>query len=191
VIWRYRKQANDNLANFNPMAFSWLLTLQILAFLVWGLKTLAGFILYDPLLVNDIANLVLVAVVYLIATMQWRNPQFFTISNLAEARHAEASEAEKDAQKSVEGDLDPDIRAALYETISNRVENGELYLDGDLSLSRLAMSTVSVSCATGSPPSPNGRFWTSHLKRGSPPKAPSMPSSNSSPARPRRNIAEG
>ena len=141
VIWRYRKQANDNLANFNPMAFSWLLTLQILAFLVWGLKTLAGFILFAPLLVNDIANLVLVAVVYLIATMQWRNPQFFTISNLAEARHAEASEAEKDAQKSVEGDLDPDIRAALYETISNRVENGELYLDGDLSLSRLASLT--------------------------------------------------
>lgn len=141
VIWRYRKQANDNLANFNPMAFSWLLTLQILAFLVWGLKTLAGFILYDPLLVNDIANLVLVAVVYLIATMQWRNPQFFTISNLAEARHAEASEAEKQAQKSVEGDLDPDIRAALFETISNRVETGELYLDGDLSLSRLASLT--------------------------------------------------
>ena len=141
VIWRYRKQANDNLANFNPMAFSWLLTLQILAFLVWGLKTLAGFILYAPLLVNDIANLVLVAVVYLIATMQWRNPQFFTISNLAEARHAAASEDEKEAQKSVEGDLDPDIRATLFETISNRVESGELYLDGDLSLSRLASLT--------------------------------------------------
>lgn len=141
VIWRYRKQANDNLANFNPMAFSWLLTLQILAFLVWGLKTLAGFILYAPLLVNDIANLVLVAVVYLIATMQWRNPQFFTISNLAEARDAAASEDEKEAQKSVEGDLDPDIRATLFETISNRVESGELYLDGDLSLSRLASLT--------------------------------------------------
>jgi AraC-like DNA-binding protein len=141
MIWRYRKQANDNLANFNPMAFSWLLTLQILAFLVWGLKTLAGFILYAPLLVNDIANLVLVAVVYLIATMQWRNPQFFTISNLAEARLADASDDPKETQKSVDGELDPDIRAALFEAIANRVESDELYLDGNLSLTRLASLT--------------------------------------------------
>lgn len=141
VIWQYRKQANDNLANFNPMAFNWLLTLQVLAFLVWTLKTIASFILYAPLLVNDIANLVLVGVVYLIATMQWRNPQFFTISNLAEARLAEACDDTKETQKSVEGELDPDIRAELFETISNRVENGELYLDGDLSLSRLASLT--------------------------------------------------
>lgn len=141
VIWQYRKQANNNLANFNPMAFNWLLTLQILAFLVWALKTLAGFILYAPLVVNDVANLVLVVVVYLIATMQWRNPQFFTVSNLAEARLEVISEEAKETQKSVQGELDPDIRAGLFESISNRVESDELYLDGNLSLSQLAKLT--------------------------------------------------
>ncbi|MEL7032545.1 MAG: helix-turn-helix domain-containing protein [Pseudomonadota bacterium] len=141
VIWRYRKQANDNLANFNPMAFNWLLTLQVLAFLVWVLKTLAGFIMYAPLLVNDIANLVLVAVVYLIATMQWRNPQFFTISNLAAARLEKTSENARDTENSIDGELDPDTRATLFETISNRVESGKLYLDGELSLTRLATLT--------------------------------------------------
>ncbi|NQY14243.1 MAG: AraC family transcriptional regulator [Henriciella sp.] len=141
VIWRYRAQANNNLANFNPMAFSWLLILQLLAFLGWSLKTLAGFIPYAPCVGNDIANWVLGAVGYLIATMQWRNPQFFTITNLAEARLAETSEEVNETEHSVEGELDPDIRAELFETITNRVENGTLYLDGDLNLSRLATLT--------------------------------------------------
>lgn len=141
VIWRYRKQANDNLANFNPLAFRWLLILQILNFLVWSLYAVAAFTAYAPLLFYQFASLALVSIVYLIATMQWRNPQFFTISNLAETRREEASEDEKEPQRSIEGDLDPDIRASLFETISNRVESGELYLDGDLSLSRLASLT--------------------------------------------------
>ena len=141
VIWRYRKQANENLSNFNPLAFNWLLTLQILGFVVWVLKAWAGLAPYAPLLLNNIANLVLVALVYLIATMQWRDPQFFTISNLAETQLARSPEDDRETRASDEGELDPAIRAELFETISNRVESGELYLDGDLSLSRLASQT--------------------------------------------------
>jgi len=141
IIWQYRKQANDNLANFNPMAFTWLLTLQVFAFAVWFLKTLSGLILIAPMAVNDIANLVLVAVVYLIATMQWRNPQFFTISSLAEERIADASEQGNGAGNRAEGELDPDIRADLFESITKRVESGKIYLDGDLSLGRLSNLT--------------------------------------------------
>lgn len=141
VILVYRKQANATLANFNPMAFNWLLTLQILSFAVWCLKTLAGLISFAPFLVNDIANLVLVALVYLIATMQWRNPQFFTISNLAEERQAAAADDRAKRHTPNTGELDIATRATLFEEITKRVESDELYLDGDLSLTKLANLT--------------------------------------------------
>lgn len=141
LIWVYRKQANDTLANFNPMAFNWLLTLQILSFAVWCLKTLSGLISIAPFLVNDVANLVLVALVYLIAIMQWRNPQFFTISNLAVERLAAAADQQNTRRRPDAGELDPGTRATLFDTITEHVEGGKLYLDGDLSLTKLAELT--------------------------------------------------
>jgi AraC-like DNA-binding protein len=141
IIWRYRRQANDNLANFDPSVFNWLLTMQVFNFVVWFLKTLSGFTSFAPILLNDIANLFLVVLIYTIAITQWRNPQFFTISSLSEQQPKSAPvEARKD-EAAQDGELDPAIRAELFETVKNRLESGKLYLDSDLTLTRLSVLT--------------------------------------------------
>ena len=138
LIWRYRQQANDNLANFDPSKFHWLLALQVFNFVVWFLKTLSGFTFFAPILLNDIANLILVVLIYTIAITQWRNPQFFTIPGLAEEQpKSEPLEVRQDEPKQ-DGELDRAIRAELFETVKNRVEIDKLYLDSNLTLSRLS-----------------------------------------------------
>lgn len=138
AIWRYRHRANNNLANFNPMAFSWLLSMQLLSFAVWFFKTLPVFTNRITPSADSIANLLLVALVYLIAIMQWRNPTFFTIPNLI-AANTEATIPAKPEDE--DGELDPGLRVQLAKTIAEQVESDQLYLDSDLSLARLAAQT--------------------------------------------------
>jgi AraC-like DNA-binding protein len=138
IIWRYRRQANDNLANFDPSIFNWLLTLQAFNLVVWFLKTLPGFT-FAPTIFSDAANLFLVILIYVIAIMQWRNPQFFTIPSLSEQQSATVPAGKKSKAESVQdGELDPVIRAELFETAKNRLERDKLYLDSNLTLTRLS-----------------------------------------------------
>lgn len=138
AIWRYRRQANDNLANFDPSAFKWLLTLQALSLVVWFLKTLSGFTYFAPVILNDVANLVLVVLIYTIAIMQWRNPRFFTIPGLSKEQPEIASVKKSKDAPVQDGELDPAIRAELFETVERRLERDRLYLDSDLTLTRLS-----------------------------------------------------
>jgi AraC-like DNA-binding protein len=140
IIWRYRRQAKDNLANFNPSVFNWLLTLQALSFIVWTLKTLPG-PSAAPRVFTDTANLFLIALIYAIAIMQWRNPQFFSIPSLAEERAKAMPEKRGKDISSKDGELDPAIRAELFETLKKQIETSKLYLDNRLTLTRLSVAT--------------------------------------------------
>ena len=155
MLWRYRRQANDNLANFDPSVFNWLLTLQAFGIIVWTLKTLPGF---GPelLVFADLANLILVIMTFTIAIMQWRNPQIFTIPDLSGPELSTSGPSDLDlpdtqdriAPKNTRkdlpaqtGELDPAIRAEVFETVKSQFEDGEFYLDNKLTLTRLSTLT--------------------------------------------------
>jgi len=140
IIWRYRQQANENLANFDPSVFNWLLTLQAFSLVVWFLKTLPG-LTSAPAIFSDIANLFLIILIYVIAIMQWRNPQFFTIPSLAEEQPKAAPEKTSNDIPIQDGELDPAIRAELFETVKDQLESRKLYLDDKLTLTRLSVLT--------------------------------------------------
>lgn len=140
MIWRFRRQANDNLANFNPSVFNWLLTLQAFSLTVWFLKALPG-LTSAPAIFSDIANLFLVMLIYIIAIMQWRNPQFFTVPNLSEEQiKATPEKPDKDIRVQ-DGELDTAIRAELFKSVKNQLESQKLYLDSELTLTRLSVLT--------------------------------------------------
>lgn len=140
MLWRYRRQANDNLANFDPSVFNWLLTLQAFGIIVWTLKTLPGF---GPglLAFADLANLFLVALTFTIAVMQWRNPKLFTVPDLAGEQSRTVSEKAGEDLPAQGGELDPAIRAKVFESVKNQFEDNQLYLDNTLTLSRLSTLT--------------------------------------------------
>lgn len=140
MIWLFRRQAIDNLANFDRSVFNWLFTLQAFSLVVWFLKTLPGFASASAIF-SDVANLFLIILIYIIAIMQWRNPHFFTIPNLSEEQ-SKAAPVITGKDKSVhDGELDPSIRAELFKQIKNQLESHKLYLDSALTLTRLAILT--------------------------------------------------
>lgn len=140
IIWRYRRQANDNLANFDPAVFNWFLCLQAFSLIVWSLKTLPG-PTWAPTLLPNVANLLLAVLIYVIAVIQWRNPQFFTIPDLANKQLNAIFNESTESASPPQGELDPAIRAELFDTVKDRIESGRLYLDSDLTLDRLAVLT--------------------------------------------------
>ena len=140
MIWRYRRHANDNLANFDPSVFNWLLTLQAFSFVVWFLKALPG-LTSAPAIFSDIANLFLITLIYIIAIMQWRNPQFFTIPSLSEELLNDDLEEIGKGISVQSGELDSAIRAELFETVKQQLESKELYRDTELTLTRLSILT--------------------------------------------------
>jgi len=141
MILRYRQQAHVNLANFNASVFRWLIILQAFPLAAWGLNALPGLGTASEIYA-DIANLLMVILVYFIATMQWRNPQLFTIAQLSEVESAPVPEEGESQNTNVpHGELDPAIRAELFETIKTQVEGEQLYLDSELTLSGLAKTT--------------------------------------------------
>jgi len=140
MLWRYRRQANDNLANFDPSVFNWLLTLQAFSIIVWTLKTLPGFA-SAPRGLADVANLVLVIFIYIIAIMQWRNSKFFTIPELSAEQPKIVPEKAHEDLAPQDGELDPAIRAEVFGDVKNQFEGGQFYLDNKLTLTRLSALT--------------------------------------------------
>lgn len=130
MIWRYRRQANDLLSNFNPTIFRWLLTLQVFTIVIWTLKALPA-LTPAPVVLSHAADVTMVALIYVIAITQWRHPQLFKIPSLARERDTRSPRAGT-------GELDPAMRATLYGAIEAAVESERLYLDSGLTLSGLA-----------------------------------------------------
>jgi len=73
----------------------------------------------------------------MIAMMQWRNPQLFTIPGLS----TEQREEPRAIETQTTGELDPDIRANLFATLKEQMEAKQLYLNNGLTLLDLAKTT--------------------------------------------------
>ena len=145
MIFRYRRQAHSNLANFDAKVFRWLIMLQAFQLVSWGLMALPGLSTASEIYA-DIANIFLVACVYFIAMTQWRTPELFTIAQLADVteepvpEHTAPKTPNQD-ESAQDGELDPAIRAELFETIKKQIEGEQLYLDSGLTLAGLATAT--------------------------------------------------
>lgn len=152
MIWRYRGQAGATLADFNPTIFRWMLMLQVFTIVIWIGKALPA-LSSAPFVYSRAADLLMVILIYVIAITQWRDPQLFRIPHLASEQAAEAKAKQKEKEKNREstpgdeahegsdGELDEATRAALFAAISNAVEERQLYLNSQLTLSRLADAT--------------------------------------------------
>jgi AraC-like DNA-binding protein len=129
MIWRYYKSANDNLSSFNSHKFKWLLTLQVFTLIIWTLNALSS--LADLNIVYaQIANLIMVIFIYVIAIIQWKKPDLFTVSQLAE-------ECSKPKQ-STNGELTETQRQSVFDDLKTITESEKLYLKNDLTLTDLA-----------------------------------------------------
>lgn len=138
MIWRYRRQANDNLANFNPAIFRWMLMLQLFTIAIWVLNALPS-LSSASIRYAQAANLLMVILIYVIAIAQWRRPALFTIVDLADTQDR-LSATDPDEQSGA-GELTAEQRAQIFETIRATMEAHKLYLDGALTLTDLAQAT--------------------------------------------------
>ena len=67
--------------------------------------------------------------------------RLFTISELSKTQDGTVSKQFEKTETSPNGELDPAIRAQLFETLKNKFESQALYLDHKLTLTRLAAAT--------------------------------------------------
>jgi AraC-like DNA-binding protein len=139
MISRYRRHANETLANFNPAIFRWMLMLQVFTILIWVLNALPA-LSPAPRIFSQVANLLMVVLMYIIAITQWRNPQLLTIPSFA-LEQEPVTKVSSDATAADRGELEPAMRAQLYEAVKAKLESQKLYLDSQLTLSGLAEAT--------------------------------------------------
>jgi AraC-like DNA-binding protein len=144
LVRQYQNKANSTLSNFNPEIFAWLWKLFALYFVIWSLKIIGGYI-NDYSILSNLADTLIVVLIYSIAMAQWRNPKLFYIEQL----NAESSKKELDTSmnnsvghvqlKSKSSNaLDDSIRESLLDTISLHMKEQQSFLDNKLTLSRLA-----------------------------------------------------
>ncbi|MEE4301733.1 MAG: hypothetical protein V2J24_20010, partial [Pseudomonadales bacterium] len=124
MIGRYRRAARTTLADFNPAIFRWMLVLQVLTLAIWSLNALPA-LTSASVVFTQIANLLMVFMVYLIAITQWRLPELFRIPELAAEQAADAA-GPGDAPQAADGELDPDLRARLHASIVTEMEQRQL-----------------------------------------------------------------
>lgn len=137
MISRYRRQARNTLANFNPSIFRWLLMLQLFTIVIWAFNALPA-LSPAPAIFAQVANLLMVVLMYIIAITQWRNPQLLTIPSFTEEQ---APIGAAGAAAADSGDLDAATRAELFKAVTTTLEEQKLYLDSQLTLSGLAQAT--------------------------------------------------
>lgn len=137
LILRYRRQAKDELANFNPTIFKWLLGFILLEIPIWSLKAFSALSDSTSVIVFYISDIMIVLLIYFIAMAQWRHPQLFTVYQHGK----EPRDVNKEASEADSGTLDPETRALLFDTVKQQVESRSLYLDSELTLAGLADTT--------------------------------------------------
>jgi AraC-like DNA-binding protein len=137
MIWQYGARASQTLANYNPDVFRWLMTLQAFTVIIWFSHALPA-LTSAPVAFSELANLLMVVLIYLVAITQWRDPHFLYIPQLAEEQ---ASDAAALAGHEVTQSDDDGLRAQLFEEIQGIVERDQLFLDSQLTLSSLAAAT--------------------------------------------------
>lgn len=107
--------------------------------LIWVLNALPA-LSPAPRIFSQVANLLMVALMYIIAITQWRNPQLLTIPSFA-LEQDPVTKVSSDATAADRGELEPAMRAQLYEAVKAKLESQKLYLDSQLTLSGLAEAT--------------------------------------------------
>jgi AraC-like DNA-binding protein len=160
MVRRIQNKANQTLSNFNPEMFSWLWKLLFLVLVIWSLKEMMGTAEY-PFLFYTAGNVLTIVLIYSIAMAQWRNPVLFKIAQLNTSAIAQEelassniilSEEVAAIEASIEtksiavdatsvtnsGALDPSIRSSLLKVVRENMQEQQIYLDNQLTLTRLA-----------------------------------------------------
>jgi AraC-like DNA-binding protein len=160
MVRRIQNKANQTLSNFNPEMFSWLWKLLFLVLVIWSLKEMMGTAEY-PFLFYTAGNVLTIVLIYSIAMAQWRNPVLFNIAQLNTSAIAQEelassniilSEEVAAIEASIEtksiavdatsatnsGALDPSIRSSLLKVVRENMQEQQIYLDNQLTLTRLA-----------------------------------------------------
>ena len=160
MVRRIQNKANQTLSNINPEMFSWLWRLLFLVLLIWSLKEMMGTEEY-PFLFYTTGEVLTIVLIYSIAMAQWRNPVLFQIAQLNTSTIAQEelassniilSEEVSTIEASTEtrgiavnvtsttnsGALDPSIRSSLLKVVRRNMEEHQIYLDNQLTLTRLA-----------------------------------------------------
>jgi AraC-like DNA-binding protein len=133
MVGRYQSRARQTLSSYNPEVFRWLWSLVAFMVAIWGLKFLFYFASPAPAL-NLLADGLLVAMVYFIAIMQWRNPRLFHIPQLA----TQLARPGTPGRAATDGVLDPDTRSGILQLAKEKVEGQALYRNSELTLAALA-----------------------------------------------------
>ena len=154
MVRRFQKKANQTLSSFNPEMFSWLWRLLLLDLFIWFLKAIS--VLSEHAFIFDTAGDVLIIVlIYSIALAQWRDPMLFKVLQLKISNNAQQTLSSPETlPKTVAacettltddgGALDPKTRSELLKVVRQHMQEHKVYLDNQLTLSRLA-ETVGLS----------------------------------------------
>lgn len=149
-IWRSQRQANDNLAGFNPAVFDWLWKITLLNTVIWTFKAIASFV-PQLIILSRFADGLILVFICIIALAQWRNPKLFLIEQFSadlyktdlafEQNSEQAKTNNSEERNSSSGVLDSDTRQQLLNSIIQQLVDNKLYLDSRLTLAGLAQST--------------------------------------------------
>ena len=141
MIAEYRRRSNDKLANFNPKIFRWLTLFMGILLCVWVIKAVFAFSPYFNAAIYHFSDMVIVALIYIIAATQWRNPQFLNIHPHGEEKLSTKLAKKKKNANDPSGVLDPEMRANLFSKVKETIETNELFKDNNLTLLSLANKT--------------------------------------------------
>ena len=133
---RLKRRAPDEIANFHPATFTWLLVFTITLLFAWVLKAIFALSnVASPYSYSFAADILLVSIIYIISAAQWRHPKLFNIQQLV----AVTKQRERKPRETAL--LDDSTRAELFDIVVAAVESQQLFRDSSLTLSRLAQTT--------------------------------------------------
>ncbi len=139
LIRRYHQQAFDTLSNFNPAVFQWLGLLVssfILVFCLKGIMAFSDFATMNMLILSDG---VIALIILIIALTQWKNPQFFQISNQNSTEQTRLNK--QSISEAGIGTIDEGTRSAMFDELVIHIEQERSYRNNELSLTTLAESS--------------------------------------------------
>lgn len=137
LLKRYHKQASDTYSNFDPAIFRWLGFLICASIIIWSIKaviSLANLPIVSMIIISDVF---IVMLIYVIGWVHWRHPTLFSVGHSSGIELDLVTEM-NNADNISDGALDAGIRATLFDAVKDQIEQGALYRDSDLTLTKLA-----------------------------------------------------
>jgi len=134
LITRFKKQADNTLAGFNPNNFRLLLTLSFLYGFIWLVEGF-GVVLNGHFVLSIVSDLMAFILIYSVSLAQWRDPNLFTIDNLTPIQSFD-----NDTRTRKTEFFDEDTRQKLLEDTVSFMEDQKPFLNSELTLVALAES---------------------------------------------------